>query len=237
MGLNLATNQCLTATVSVSAPQPFTFMCWMQRAEGYFDHYESLLGIGDVSETLAFDNLQVGGSVTRAISFTPFAAASSEDTEYRVTDGEVHFLCGVFNGSSIVLYFDNLTPISQSWSPSASVTFDQLAIGRTVSDSATEFYNGTIEHAACWNVALNSTQVGTLYDLSVAPTSIDGLQFYFPFTSSLTDSVGTLSWSASNLGSPTYTSLGITYPSGGGGETGGAIVPIVIYNLMQQGFI
>lgn len=235
MGLNLATNQCLTAPVSISAPQPFTFMCWVKKASTYFETM-SMISLGDVSEALSFNAMQAQNEWTRAISFAAFAAAS--DATHLIDDDVNHFLCAVFGASSIVFYFDDNTPTTQAWSPSGSVAFDLMAVGRTANSGGAEFFTGTIEHAACWNVALNSTQVGNLYACTTAPSEISGLQFYFPFSDSLTDSVGTLSWSASNLGSPTYTSLGITYPSGGEPPAGGSNISskVVLY-LMQQGFI
>lgn len=208
MGLNLATNQCLTAPVNITAPQPYTFMCWVHKAPVYFDSM-SLICIGDASETLSFDALQANDTFTRAISFAAFASA--QDETHLIDDDNVHFLCAVFNGSTITFYFDDNTPTSQAWSPSGSVAFDLLAIGRTVNTGGAEFFTGTLEHVAVWNTALNSTQVGNLRTQTAVPSDFSNLIAYLPLKDSLTDEVGTLSWTPTNLGSPSYTDLGIEY--------------------------
>lgn len=225
MGLNLATNQCLTAPVTIAAPQPFTFMCWVQKSAVYFDG-QCILSMADASEELAFCNLQAHNDWTRAISFAAYAEA--RDESHYIDDGSPHFLAGVFSGSNIVFYFDDETPTSVAWSPSSSVSFDLLAIGRNANSTAGEFFTGIIEHAALWNVALTATQIAALYAQTTAPDEISGLQYYFPFIDSLTDEVGSLTWTETNLGSPTYTSLGIEY----GGTTA---VPVFVHHLRQQG--
>ena len=165
--------------------------------------------MADASEELSYCNIQAHDEWTRAISFAAYAEA--KDESHYIDDGSPHFLAGVFSGSNIVFYFDDETPTSVAWSPSSSVTFDLLAIGRNANSTAGEYYTGTIEHAALWNVALNSTQIAALFAQTTAPDEISGLQYYFPFIDSLTDEVGSLTWTATNLGSPTYTSLGIEY--------------------------
>lgn len=209
MGLQFnGTDQALSASVNITAPQPYTMMCWIQAPTG-ISGTRVPIQIGDSTQDLNYISAQWQDSRTRAISFNPFTEARGETSEYLLNTGTTRFLACVFDGSSITLYVDDATPISSAWSPSGSVTYDLISISRSV--RASEYNNATLEHVAVWNGVLSAANISALYNLTSAPDDFANLISWLPFKDSLTDSVGGLTWTPENLGTPSYVDLGIEY--------------------------
>lgn len=207
MGLNLnGSTQWLQAAWAPGVMQPMTFMAWIRR--DILADEDSIVCAGDIDSELAFNNMQARQSDSRAISFNAYAEAQGA----AIPISTVTFICAVFSGSTLTIYVDDDSGVSQAWSPGSDV-IDQLRIGNSVSSNSEYLspFDGVLEHVAIWNVALNSTQVSALQSCTTSPSNISGLVAYLPLIDSLTDSVGTLSWSAQDLSSPSYTSLGISY--------------------------
>lgn len=213
MGLQLnGTDQALSTPVSVSAPQPWTLAAWVQIPTGLHDT-ETILSLADASETLSYVGTNYTDSRTRAITFNPYVEARGEAAGYLLNDAATHLVVGVFGPSSVTLYVDDETPITTAWSPSGSVTYDLLAIGRKATTVGTEYSDGIFEHVAIWNRVLSAADVAALYAQISSPSDFGDLVAWLPLKDSLTDTVGTLSWTAENLSSPSYTDLGVEYGS------------------------
>lgn len=207
MGLTLnGTNQWLQAAWSPGGSmQPMTFMGWVRKTN---TNEHSIICAGDSGQDLAFNNMQMRDDDSRAISFVAYAEAQGAVIPTNTTT----FLCAVFDTNQLRIYVGSNSPVSASWSPDTS-GINQIRIGNTVSNQYYSYYAGTIEHAAVWRAALSTAQVGALRQLTTSPVDTDSsnLIAYLPLKGSLTDSVGTLSWSAQNIPTPSYTDLGITY--------------------------
>lgn len=192
MGLLLnGTDQCLTAPVNITAPQPFTLLSWVQRPSGSYGT-QNVINIADSSETLAYIATQCRDDKTRALSFSAYAEAASASL---VNDGSPHCLIARFNGSTLSILFDDETIVSTAWSPSGSVAYDLIAIGRNANSVASEYFGGSncyIEHSAAWDMYLSDEECAALFALTTSPADMETSNrlFYFPFIDSLTVSGG-----------------------------------------------
>lgn len=216
MGLSFASasSQYLEAALARSAPQPFTLAAFVRNAIPNYA-YGYVACVGDASEELSFCGFGIVPTYegdhalqSRAISFASYAEVAGGD----VPATGVTFVAAVFDGSQMLVDVGGVRD-TVAWTPSETVAFDVARIGQ-VAGSGTELFNGIIEHAMIFDEALTTSQLDALRAASVLPSSIASCVAWLPLKSNLTDSIGTLSWTPYNLGSPSYTDLGIEFVVG-----------------------
>lgn len=102
-------------------------------------------------------------------SAKPFLAARTGGTEAdaihgtSVTNGTWGHICGVLtSATNRDIYFNGGTPVNDATNTVAPVTPNTTNIGCLTSNTRTSFANGTIAHAAIWNVALMNYEVAAL---------------------------------------------------------------------------
>lgn len=235
MGLQFtaALQQCLTAAWARGVPQPFAITGWMRNNS---TSTAAVASHGDISEETSFNSLEsVDASHSYAISFAPFTQ----------TDGGAipavgaTFVAALFGPTSIVLDIGG-TRTTHAWSPSGSVAFDVVAIGRSVSSTYFDYLNAILEHVALYDALPSEAQLDALRGLTIAPSDIPGCRSWHPFKGSLVDLIGDFTWTPQNLDTPTYVDLGIEYAVGlsvtynRNGATGGA-VPIDASSPYDEG--
>lgn len=78
-----------------------------------------------------------------------------------------HYFVGIFNGSHTLLYIDGIQSGSQAAGISTiGVTSQNTTIGKTA-QSATNFFNGTIDEVRIWNRSLSANEIQSHYNITL----------------------------------------------------------------------
>lgn len=209
MGLQFNGSQGLGATVSYTQAQPVTILAWVRVPDQYIPDWNIVGSIGDSSQFPMYNGIAFENTTTRAISFSPFASASSGGA-YVLRDNTVHLFAGTFGAGGMTMYVDDQTPVNSAWS-GGSASYDRVGIGFRNDSTPGEYFEGTMEHFCIFDRELSAAEISQLYTQTVAPDSFPELVCWLPLKSDLSDTVGTLSWTPTNFASPTYSDLGIEF--------------------------
>jgi hypothetical protein len=163
------------------APCTLSIWFWPDRDT----HRERLINIGDsvLGDAILLDvRGDVGGDPIRAAYFTVATAQTSVDSSNSINTGQWNHVAGVYVlNSDVWVYLNGTGTQDTDGTPATgSITSDFVQFGRSASTTSWPF-DGKLAEAACWNIALTSTEIGLL-NFGVSPLAVrpESLVGYWP---------------------------------------------------------
>jgi len=133
---------------------PMTMLCWFNTA----DTLGSLIWVGDKDALLDYQQLIVTSGKLAAQSYR-----NTGDNALSVggaTGSTWRFGCAVFtSATSRKVYLDDAAAVEKTTSIGITATYNRTSIGRTARSSPAEYFDGTIQNAMIFNVALSDAEV------------------------------------------------------------------------------
>jgi hypothetical protein len=150
---------------------------------------------------------------TRAASFAWQAEADGlvvGDQNWHIALAEFDAVAGMLR-----IFVDDLEVVQIAWYPNPDAAFDAIQMLKTVSNSITEFFDGASAHLTVWTSILSADDRTAFLTRSRNPMLIspETLLSYRPYTDSLEDLVGLLTWTEHNLDTPTFETTGLEFPA------------------------
>ena len=162
------TNDYIDAGVTVQQPTTnYSVSCWVKLDS------VALCGIVGNFKTGAAPQVGFALTLSSGLNFQFWSDGTASSSAGTVTGTTVpntstwYNVIGVYDGSLVKIYVNNVLENSVSYSATPSVTDQNLVIGRWYGNYDGFYTNGSISNVSVWNASLTSAQVSEIYSEGV----------------------------------------------------------------------
>ncbi len=179
---NGTTSEIDIASSSSLNPTNITVSCWMKT--GTSQNNKCLVGKWQQSDTTYSYLIQFSPTGTNnvagivVIGGTAYTAYTPSGNSY--DDNSWHFIVMTFDGTSLIVYADNIAGTTVSASGNIQSSTTSATIGSYGKATTQTFFTGDIDEVGIWNRALSSTEVSELYNGGSGLTYPFGISTYTP---------------------------------------------------------